>query len=88
MAQASEEIRQAYEAGDRQTLRERLNITTLYYDLAQGDVEKAIEGYKEYIRAYPHDDVALGNLSSEYFVVGDYEQAAKYSQAALKIDPD
>ena len=88
MAQASEEIRQAYEAGDRQTLRERLNITTLYYDLAQGDVEKAIEGYKEYIRAYPHDDVALGNLSSEYFVVGDYEQAAKYSQAALEIDPD
>jgi tetratricopeptide (TPR) repeat protein len=88
MAQASEEIRQAYEAGDRQTLRERMNITTLYYDLAQGDVEKAIENYKEYIRAYPRDDVALGNLSSEYFVVGDYEQAAKYSQAALKIDPD
>ncbi len=88
MALASEEIRQAYEAGDRQTLRERLNITTLYYDLAQGDVEKAIEGYKEYIRAYPHDDVALGNLSSEYFVVGDYEKAAKYAQEALKIDPD
>ncbi len=88
MAQASEEIRQAYEAGDRQTLRERLNITTLYYDLAQGDVEKAIEGYKEYIRAYPHDDVALGNLSSEYFVVGDYEQAAKYAHEALTIDPD
>jgi eukaryotic-like serine/threonine-protein kinase len=65
-----------------------LNITTLYYDLAQGDVEKAIEDYKEYIRAYPHDDVALGNLSNEYFVIGDYEQAAKYSQAALKIDPD
>jgi len=88
MAQASEEIRQAYEAGDRQTLRERLNITTLYYDLAQGDVEKAIGGYKEYIRAYPRDDVALGNLSSEYFVIGDYEQAAKYAQEALKIDPD
>jgi eukaryotic-like serine/threonine-protein kinase len=88
MAQASDEIRQAYEAGDRQTLRERLNITTLYYDLAQGDVEKAIEGYKEYIRAYPHDDVALGNLSSEYFVVGDYEQAARYAHEALKIDPD
>jgi tetratricopeptide (TPR) repeat protein len=86
--QASEQIRQAYEAGDRQTLRERLNITTLYYDLAQGDVEKAIEAYKEYIHAYPHDDVALGNLSSEFFVLGDYEQAAKWAHEAMKLDPD
>lgn len=88
MGLASDEIRQAYEEADRQTYRERLNIATLYYDLAQGDVDKAIEGYKEYIRAYPHDDVALGNLSSEFFVVGDYDQAAKYSAEALKIDPD
>ncbi len=88
MALASEEIRQAFEAGDRQTLREHLNIATLYYDLAQGDIDKAIEGYKEFIRAYPRDDVAMGNLSSEYFVIGDYEQAAKYAEAALKIDPD
>ncbi len=88
MALAGEEIRQAYEAGDRQTFRERLNITTLYYDLAQGDIDKAIEGYKRYIQAYPRDDVALGNLSSEYFVIGDYEQAAKYAEAALKVDPD
>jgi tetratricopeptide (TPR) repeat protein len=88
MLQASDEIRQAYEAGDRQTVRERLNITTLYYDLAQGDVEKAIEGYKEYIRIYPRDDVAMGNLSSEYFVIGDYELAAQYAEQALSIDPD
>ncbi len=88
MGQASEEIRQAYEAGDRQTFRERLNIATLYYDLAQGDINKAIEGYKAYIRAYPRDDVALGNLSSEFFVTGDYEQAAQYAEDALKIDPE
>lgn len=88
MAKASDEVRQAYEAGDRQTYREHLNIATLYYDLAQGDIEKAINGYKEYIRAYPRDDVAMGNLSSEYFVIGDYAAAAKYAEAALKIDPD
>src|SRR5882762_591297 len=88
MGKASEEVRQAYEAGDRQTYREHLNVATLYYDLAQGNIEKAIEGYKEYIRTYPRDDVAQGNLSSEYFVIGDYIEAAKYAEAALKIDPD
>jgi len=88
MGKAAEEVRQAYEAADRQTYREHLNIATLYYDLAQGDIEKAIAGYQEYIRAYPHDDVALGNLSSEYFVIGDYANAAKYAEAALKIDAD
>jgi eukaryotic-like serine/threonine-protein kinase len=88
LAQASQEIQQAYEAGDRQTFREHLNVATLYYDLGVGDIEKAIAAYKEYIRVYPHDDVAMGNLSSEYFVVGDYEQAAKYSQDALKLAPD
>ena len=88
LGQAGEQIRQAFEAGDRQTYRERLNIATLYYDIAQGDVDKAIESYREYIRAYPRDDVALGNLSSEFFVTGDYEQAAKYSEEALKLDPD
>lgn len=88
MALAGEEIRQAFEAGDRQTVRERLNIQTLYYDLAQGDIEKAIAGYKEYIRIYPHDSIALGNLSSEFFVIGDYEQAAQYAEQALKLEPD
>lgn len=88
MAVAAEEIRQAFEAGDRQTIRERFNIETLYYDIAQGDVEKAIESYKQYIRSYPHDSVALGNLSSEFFVIGNYEQAAQYAKQALKLDPD
>ena len=88
MAIASEQIRAAYEAADRQTVRERFNVTTLYYDLSQGDTEKAIAGYKEYLRAYPRDDVAMGNLSSEFFVIGDYEQAAHYAEAALSIDPD
>jgi Tfp pilus assembly protein PilF len=88
MALAAEEIRQAFEAGDRQTVREHLNIQTLYYDLAQGDIEKAIAGYQDYIRIYPRDSIALGNLSSEFFVIGDYGQAAHYAEQALKLDPE
>jgi len=86
-ALASERIRQAFELADRQTVRDRLHITTLYYDLATGDVNKAIESYKDWVRLYPRDDIAKGNLSSEFFVVGDYNQSASYAQQALSMDP-
>jgi len=86
-ALAADHIRQAFEAADRQTVRDRLHITTLYYDLATGDVQKAIGSYKEGVRLYPRDDIAKGNLSSEYFLIGDYDQAATFAQQALRLDP-
>src|SRR6266705_1537681 len=86
-ALAADQIRQAFELADRQTVRDRLHITTLYYDLATGDVQKAIGSYKEWVRLYPRDDIAKGNLSSEYFLIGDYDQAATFAQQALRLDP-
>ena len=87
-ALAAEEIRQALELGDRQTAREHVQITTLYYDLGTGDVQKAIANYKEWAQLYPRDDVARGNLSSEYFLIGDYEHAAESAKEALRLEPD
>src|SRR2546421_9866076 len=61
------------------TLREALGVS-----LAQSpslnlvSVEKVL---------YPRDDIAKGNLSSEYFLIGDYEQAATLAQHALRLDP-
>jgi eukaryotic-like serine/threonine-protein kinase len=86
-ALAADHIRQAFELADRQTVRDRLHITTLYYDLATGDVAKAIESYKEWVHQYPRDDIAKGNLASEYFLIGDYDQAASFAQQALRLDP-
>ena len=86
-ALAADRIRQAFELADRQTVRDRLHITTLYYDLGTGDVQKAIRSYKEWVELYPRDDIAKGNLASEYFLIGDYDQAANYAQQALHLDP-
>jgi tetratricopeptide (TPR) repeat protein len=86
-ALAAEEIRLAFENASRQSTRDHLHITTLYDDLGTGDVQKAIESYKEWARLYPRDDIALGNLSSEYFLLGDYEQAAANAHEALRLDP-
>jgi len=84
---AAEHIRQAFELADRQTVRDHLHITTLYYDLGTGDVQKAIASYKQWVQLYPRDDIARGNLSSEYFLIGDYEQAANFAQQALRLEP-
>lgn len=86
-ALAADSIRQAFELADRQTVRDRLHITTLYYDLGTGDVQKAIQSYKRWVELYPRDDIAKGNLASEYFLLGDYEQAANYARQALLLDP-
>ena len=86
-ALAADRIRQAFELADRQTVRDHLHITTLYYDLGTGDVQKAIASYKEWVQLYPRDDIARGNLASEYFLIGDYEQAANFAQQALRLDP-
>ena len=86
-ALAADSIRQAFELADRQTARDRLHITTLYYDLGTGDVQKAIQSYKQWVELYPRDDIAKGNLASEYFLIGDYEQAASFGSQALKLDP-
>lgn len=86
-ALAADSIRQAFELADRQTVRDRLHITTLYYDLGTGDVQKAIQSYKQWVELYPRDDIARGNLASEYFLIGDYEQAANFAQQALSLDP-
>ena len=86
-ALAADSIRQAFELADRQTVRDRLHITTLYYDLGTGDVQKAIQSYKQWVELYPRDDIAKGNLASEYFLIGDYEQAANFGLQALRIDP-
>ena len=79
-------IRQAFELADRQTVRDRLHITTLYYDLGTGDIRKAIQSYQQWVELYPRDDIAKGNLASEYFLVGDYEQAANFASQALRLD--
>src|SRR5205814_8319510 len=67
-ALAADSIRQAFELADRQTVRDRLHIITLYYDLGTGDVQKAIQSYKQWVELYPRDDIARGNLASEYFL--------------------
>jgi tetratricopeptide (TPR) repeat protein len=54
-------IKKAFELRDRVTERERSHIITLYYDIATGELEKATEGYKQWVQIYPRDITAHAN---------------------------
>jgi eukaryotic-like serine/threonine-protein kinase len=84
---ATEYITKAFELRDRVSEREKLHITTLYYDVGTGELEKATDSYKQWIQTYPRDDVGHANLGNEYAIKGGYEQAVTETQEALRLEP-
>ncbi len=81
-------IKKAFELRDRVTERERSHITTLYYDIATGELEKATEGYKQWLQIYPRDATVHGNLANEFMVAGKYQDAVEAERSALAGDPN
>jgi eukaryotic-like serine/threonine-protein kinase len=80
-------IKKAFELRDRVTERERSHITTLYYDIATGELEKATEGYKQWMQIYPRDATVHGNLANEFMVAGKYQDAVEAERPQLAGDP-
>ena len=72
---------------DRVTERERSHITTLYYDIATGELEKATEGYKQWMQIYPRDVTVHGNLANEFMVAGKYQEAVDAERPNVVADP-
>jgi tetratricopeptide (TPR) repeat protein len=68
--------------------KEKLDIQALYYSTITREFEKVLETYKLWAEAYPHDYVPLVNLSNQYAVTGQMEEAIAASQQALRLNPD
>jgi eukaryotic-like serine/threonine-protein kinase len=83
---AADYVRKAFELRDRVTERERFHISSLYYHADTGDLEKAIQTYELWIRAYPRDYLAYVNLGAVYMAVGQYEKAAAKSREAIPME--
>lgn len=80
--QAVEHGERAYELRDRVSERERYYIAGHYYRTVTGDIDKAIENYEMWKRAYPHDSTPLANLSAVLNDLGQFERALAEAQAA------
>jgi eukaryotic-like serine/threonine-protein kinase len=81
-------LKKAFDLRDRVTEREKFHITSSYYQLGTGELEKANQTYGLWIQAYSRDDGAYGNLGSNYMVLGQYEKAATETREGLRLEPN
>ena len=85
---AADYFKKAFDLRDRVTEREKFHITTLYYTLATGELEKANQTYELWIQAYPRDATARANLGTSYMFLGQYEKAATETRESLRLEPN
>ena len=80
-------IKKACELRDRVTERERAHINTLYYDIATGELDKATEGYEQWMQTYPRDALVRGNLANDFMVAGKYQDAVDAVRPNIAANP-
>ena len=90
-------ISKAFDLKERASERERLYISSHYYDLVTRDIEKAIKcrafhekaitTYEQWVQTYPRDTAPRDNLSLRYTALGQHEKALASSSEAMRIDP-
>jgi len=80
-------IAKAFDLKERASERERLYISSHYYDTVTGDLEKAIEIYEQWVQTYPRDTTPRDNLALRYQAIGQQEKALASSSEAMRIDP-
>ena len=85
---ANEYLTKAFNLRDRASEREKVHITSLYYTVVTGELDKAAETYREWEESYPGDDVATGNFGFLYAVEGRYEPAVEQTQKAVRLNPE
>jgi eukaryotic-like serine/threonine-protein kinase len=84
---AAEHIQKAYELRDRVSESERFDITTNYYGLVTGEVEKSIQTSQSWAQAYPRNPVPHVNIGFLSAYLGRYEDEVKEEAEAIRLVP-
>jgi tetratricopeptide (TPR) repeat protein len=84
---AKEHRTRAFELRDRVSERERLYISTHYYNGVEGNVAKALEVYDLWKQTYPRDAVPYINSGTLYTRRNQQEEALEAYLKALELDP-
>jgi serine/threonine protein kinase/Flp pilus assembly protein TadD len=78
----------AYELRDHASENEKLSITVSYYNIAQNDLEKAIQTAEVWKQTYPRYWRPYHTLADLYIEVAEFEKAAQNGREAVRLNPN
>jgi len=84
---AAQNTQKAFERKERASERERLYITSRYYD-GRGEIDKTIQAYELFKQTYPRDSTPRTNLAQIYGNLGDFQRAVVEGLEAIRLSPD
>ncbi len=84
---AMQYMKQAFERQQRASEKERLYITTRYYSVVTGELDKEKEALLLWEQSYPRDASPYLTLGVVYDQLGQRDQAAHQSQEANRLQP-
>jgi Tfp pilus assembly protein PilF len=87
VARTCEYDRKAFALIDRVSDYERNFIAAGYYQDCTGELDKAIDALRLGSRNYPREWASHNDLSDVYIVVGQFEEALKEAQEAVRLQP-
>jgi eukaryotic-like serine/threonine-protein kinase len=85
---AIENTKQAFERRDRTSEVEKLYITTHYYDIVTGEIDKSIETYELWRRTYPRDGIPTNNLAVFYGQIGKHQESLERALETMRLAPN
>lgn len=88
VAQASHYFKRAFQLSTDVSEREKLTIAAAYYLSVTGELDKAVQTYKEQIASYPRDAKAYLGLAIVYGQQGEYETAANMARQEVQLTPN
>ncbi|MGC2184679.1 MAG: serine/threonine-protein kinase, partial [Terriglobales bacterium] len=87
-ALAIESTKQAFERRERGSELEKLYISTHYYEIVTGELDKSAEAYQLWKRTYPRDSIPTNNLAIDNAWIGKFDQALVEAQETIRLDPN
>ncbi|HYM11004.1 MAG TPA: protein kinase [Bryobacterales bacterium] len=85
---SAEYTKQAFDRRDRVSDRERLYISSHYYEFVTGELDKSVETYRLWTRTYPRDWTPHNNLSLGHIMTGQFDKAVEEASTAIELNPN
>lgn len=85
---AREYSQKAFDLRDRVSEHEKFYISEKYHTYVTGNREEAVAVLRAWEQTYPNDYIPHNNLAVNYTFSGQYEEALKESQEAVRLSPN